>query len=167
MAKAVFDAKPGSTYDDDIVWRYHFPATRPYIEVAEGAVNDWVLYREPRRNSGRQAYVATARVTRVESEPARADHRYAYVSDYLAFTTPAPFVVNGRYAEARLRELKNPSLAGQALQGKAMRAISEEDFAAIVEAGLAETLAPQNAHRLDLDGEFGPRIPGSRSTRPR
>jgi putative restriction endonuclease len=154
MAKAVFDVNPGSGYDDDIVSRYHFPAKRPYVEAAESAINDWVLYREPRRNGGRQAYVATAKVTAIEPDPARTDHRYAYVRDYLAFPMSVPFVAGGRYAEQRLRDLANPRSAGQALQGRAMRPISEADFAEIVRAGLAESLAPENTLRLGLEDDF-------------
>ncbi|MDE2357529.1 MAG: HNH endonuclease, partial [Alphaproteobacteria bacterium] len=61
--KAVFDVKPGSGYDDDITRRYHFPARSNYLEAARDAVGDWVLFREPQRNGGRRAYIATARVT--------------------------------------------------------------------------------------------------------
>ncbi len=101
--KAVFDVKPGSEYDDEITSRYHFPARRNYIEAARAAVGDWALFREPRRGGGRLAYVATARVTEVAPDAARSDHLYAYVSDFLAFPTPAPFAIGGRYAEAPLR----------------------------------------------------------------
>jgi putative restriction endonuclease len=149
--KAVFDVKPGSGYDDDIERRYHFPAKRNYVDTARKAVGDWVLYREPQRNGGRRAYIATARVSAVEPDPERGDHQYAYVADYLEFPAPVPFVQNGRYAEAALRAITDPSRIGQTLQGKSMRPISPEDFDAIMLAGLAETLAPDNAIRLGLD----------------
>lgn len=151
MVKAVFDVKPGSGYDDDISRRYHFPARSNYLEAANDAVGDWVLFREPQRNGGRRAYIATARVSRVERDPDHHDHYYAYVTDYLAFPTPFPFVADGRYAEAPLRAIPDPSRVGQALQGKSVRPILNEDFDAIVLAGLGETLAPQNAIRLGLD----------------
>jgi len=149
--KAVFDAKPGSTYDDDITRRYHFPGKRDYLETAHRAIGDWVVFREPRRNGGRQAYIAVARVIGVEPDPSDRTHHYAYVSDFQEFPTPVPFVVDGRYAEAPLRGIANPSRIGQALQGKSMRPILPEDFDAIVIAGLSETLSPENAIRLDLD----------------
>jgi len=149
--KAVFDAKPGSAYDDDITRRYHFPGKRDYLQTAHEAVGDWVLFREPRRNGGRQAYVAVARVVRIEPDPGDPAHHYAYVSDFQEFPTPVPFVMNGRYAEAPLRGIANPSRVGQALQGKSMRPILAEDFDAIVIAGFSETLSPENAIRLDLD----------------
>ncbi|WP_421917025.1 HNH endonuclease [Mesorhizobium sp.] len=149
--KAVFDVKPGSGYDDDITRRYHFPARRNYLEVARNAVGDWVLFREPRRNGGRRAYIAFARVTSVVPDPERFDHCYANVADYLEFPTPVPFIRDGRYAEALLREVLDPSRVGQAVQGRSMRPILDEDFGDIVLAGLSETLDPANARKLDLD----------------
>ena len=149
--KAVFDVKPGSGYDDDITWRYHFPARSDYLDAARGAVGDWVLYREPQRNRGRRAYIATARVVGVEADPDRGGHYYAYVAGYLPFPTPVPFVTEGRYAEAPLRAIAEPSRVGQALQGKSMRPISTEDFDDIVLRGLSETLAPENSVRLGLE----------------
>ena len=149
--KAVFDVKPGSGYDDDITQRYHFPARSNYLAAAHDAVGDWVLFREPQRNGGRRAYIATARVLRVEPDPDQPGHFYAHVTDFLAFATPVPFVQDGRYAEADLRDITNPSRVGQALQGKSMRTIEGADFVAIVWAGLRETLAPENAIRLGLD----------------
>ena len=149
--------KPSSGYDDDIARRYHFPARSNYLETARKAVGDWVLFREPQRNGGRRAYIAAARVTFVELDPERPDHQYAYVADYLEFPTPVPFVRDGRYAEASLRDISNPSRVGQMLQGKSMRLISQEDFNAIVLAGLTETLAPENALRLGLDSPIADR----------
>ncbi|MBZ9995785.1 HNH endonuclease [Mesorhizobium sp. BH1-1-4] len=149
--KAVFDVKPGSGYDDDISRRYHFPARNNYLEAARNAIGDWVLFREPQRNGGRRAYIGYARVTDVVSDPERSDHYYAYVADYLEFPTPVPFVTNGRYAEALLRDVLDPSRVGQAVQGKSMRPILNEDFDDIVLAGLKETLDPINARKLTSD----------------
>lgn len=149
--KAVFDVKPGSGYDDDITRRYHFPARSNYLAAARNAIGDWVLFREPQRNGGRRAYIATARVTGVVSDPDRSDHYYANVTDYLEFPTPVPFIRDGRYAEALLREVHDPGRVGQAVQGKSMRPLLSEDFDDIVLTGLSETLDPANAKKLDLD----------------
>jgi putative restriction endonuclease len=149
--KAVFDVKPDSGYDDEITRRYHFPSKSNYLAAARAAIGDWVVYREPQRNGGRRAYIATARVIGVEPDPDSAAHFYAHVADYLEFPSPVPFVANRRYAEAPLRAIANPSLIGQALQGKSMRPIQAEDFDAIVLAGLSETLAAENAVRLGLE----------------
>ena len=149
--KAVFDTKADSGYDDDIARQYHFPATRPYLEVAQAAVGDWIIYREPQRNRGRKAYIATARVVRVERDPRRVGHAYAFVEYYLEFDRPVPLHDGDGFREEPLRAVANPSLVGQAIQGKSLRPLAQHDFAAIVMAGLTETLEPDNALRLELD----------------
>ncbi|CAN5719928.1 HNH endonuclease [soil metagenome] len=148
--KAVFDTKPNSGYDDEITQRYHFPARRNYLQAAQAALDDWIVYREPQRNGGRRAYIAVARVLRIDPDPARPDHAYAVMGDYLPFDAPVPFVGYGTYWEAPLRAVEQVSRVGAELQGKAMRPLEDTDFAAIVRAGLAETLAPENAIRLNL-----------------
>jgi putative restriction endonuclease len=85
------------------------------------------------------------------SDPARQGYSYAVIADYLPFDRPVPFGSGGAYAEAALRDISNPTKIGAYLQGKSIRTISEADFAAIVRAGLDETLALDNATRLELD----------------
>lgn len=146
--KAIFDTKPNSGYDDDITWRYHFP--RQYLPLAEASVDDWILYREPQRNGGRRAYVAVARVKSIQPDLQRAGYSYAYVDQYLAFDRPVPFVSSQGYREASLRAIADPSRVGATLQGRSVREVSDLDFASIVRDGLAETIAPENAVRLEL-----------------
>lgn len=146
--KAVFDVKPRSGYDDS-EGRYHFPAR--YLEAARNTVGDWVLYREPRRNGGSRAYIASAFVSDIEPDSELAGHYYANVKEYLEFPTPVPFTRDGRYAEARLREVVDASCVGREIQGKSIRAIPQADFDEIVLTGLRETLDPSNARKLDLD----------------
>ncbi|MDB5444667.1 MAG: endonuclease [Phenylobacterium sp.] len=148
--KAVFDTKPNSGYDDEITRRYHFPIRRNYMSAAEAAVGDWIVYREPQRNKGRRAYIAVARVLRIEADQIRPDHAYAIMTEYLPFDRPVPFAGDGGYWEAPLRAIDDPGRIGQGLQGKAMRPLADADFSAIVQAGLMETLAPDNAVRLGL-----------------
>ena len=88
--KAVFDIKPDSGYDDERALRYQFPDKKNYLAAALDAVDDWILYREPKRNEGRQAYVAVARVVRVEPDPERAGHYLAHLADFLEFPTQCP-----------------------------------------------------------------------------
>ena len=151
--KAVFDTKPNSGYDDEIMRRYHFPTQRNYMAAAEAAVGDWIVYREPARNGGLRAYIAVARVLGIEPDRARANHAYAIIGEYLPFDRPVPFAGSGRYWEGPLRAVTDPSRVGATLQGKAMRPLADADFAAIVAAGLSETLAPENAIRLGLGVE--------------
>jgi putative restriction endonuclease len=147
--KGIFDTKANSGYDDEIVRRYHFPPQ--YRTVAQQLIGDWIVYREPQRNGGRRAYIAVARVQRIEADPLRAGYSYAIVDEYLPFDRPVPFANNGAYAEAALREISNPSRVGAYLQGKSIRIVSDADFEAIVRAGLGETLGPANAVRPGLD----------------
>jgi putative restriction endonuclease len=149
--KAVFDTKPNSGYDDEIVRRYHFPTQRNYMAVAEAAIGDWIVYREPQRNRGRRAYIAAARVLRIEPDRTRPNHAYALMGEYLPFDRPVPFAGHGgEYWEAPLRTIDDVSRVGAAVQGRAMRPLADADFSAIVIAGLSETLDPENAVRLGL-----------------
>jgi len=147
--KGVFDTKPNSGYDDEIALRYHFPSQ--YRAIANQLVGDWIVYREPQRNRGRKAYIATARVLRIEPDRSRPGHAYALIEDYLPFDRPVPFASNKQYSEAPLRAIGDPTRVGAYLQGKSVRPLAESDFAAIVRIGLGETLAPKNAVRLELD----------------
>jgi putative restriction endonuclease len=149
--KAVFDTKPNSNYDDEIVWRYHFPTQSNYMTAAEAAVGDWIVYREPQRNHGRRAYIAVARVLRIEPDRVRQNHAYAIMRDFLPFDRPVPFAGDGDhgYWEGPLRGIERSRL-GASLQNKSMRPLADADFSAIVSAGLSETLAPENAVRLGL-----------------
>ncbi len=149
--KAVFDVKPRSGYDDDVTVRYHFPARSNYLDVARNAIGDWIVYRELRRNGGRQAYIATAKVIRVEPDPGDSKYYYAYVVEYLEFPTPVPFVTNGQYAETPLRAIGQANRVGQSLQGRSMRTILIEDFDAIVLSGLNDTLRSDDVAELGFD----------------
>lgn len=149
--KGVFDTKPQSGYDDEIARHYHFPSQ--YRAIVQQLAGDWIVYREPRRNEGRQAYIAVARVLRVDPDPKRPGYFYALMADYRPFDLPVPFSSDGKYAEGPLRSLGDPSKVGASLRGKSVRVLSDDDFAAIVRAGLRETLDPDNAVRLELDEE--------------
>ncbi|MBI1407164.1 MAG: HNH endonuclease [Caulobacter sp.] len=147
--KGVFDCRPASAYDDDLVERYHFPDR--YLPAARDMLGDWIVYREPRRNGGREAYIAVARVTGIEPDSQLAGHHYARLHDFLEFDQPVPFRDGQGYREAPLNQLADRTAAGRSLQGRSIRPLAEDDFAAIVSMGLRETLAPENARRLNLD----------------
>ena len=79
MPKAVLTTKVDPSYDDLPEHRYHFPRT--YLRAAQAALDDWIVYYEPRRTSadpsskgGRQSYFATARIVRIGRDPRRNDH---------------------------------------------------------------------------------------------
>lgn len=148
--KAIFDTRPDTRYDDDIVCRYHFP--NRYLPAAEQCVGDWIVYRETRRGSGRPGYVAVAQVKRLESDPSDPASSYALVADFLRFDVVVPLGRATGYFEERLRSVKDPRRIGVALQGRSVWTISDADFGAIVRAGLRETLDPLNLDELERAG---------------
>ncbi|THK37037.1 HNH endonuclease [Ensifer sp. MPMI2T] len=147
--KGVFDTKPNSGYKDELTRQYQFPLQ--YRRAVEPLVGNWIVYREPQRNGGLRAYIAVARVLRIDPDPTRENLFYAVMGDYLPFDRPVPFSTDGKYAEASLRAIQDPTRVGVYLRGRSIREISDSDFAAIARAGLADTLAPANAIRLELD----------------
>ena len=73
VTKVVLTTKIDPSYDDLPEERYHFPRT--YLRQVQAALNDWIIYYEPRRASadlssrgGRQAYFATARISRIDAD---------------------------------------------------------------------------------------------------
>ena len=148
--KAVFDTRPGTDYDDDIIRRYHFP--NRYLPAAKLCVGDWIVYRVTRRGSGRPGYVAVARVTRLKPDPSDSGSSYALVTDFLRFDVVVPFRPETGYFEERLRAVRDPGHIGREIQGRSVRTISDADFGAIVRAGLRETLDPHNLDQLERAG---------------
>jgi putative restriction endonuclease len=150
--KGVFDVKPGSPYKDRVAEWYHFPKRSHYVEAANLVRGDWILYRESKRDGGRKGYVGAAFVTDVEdAEPGFA---IAKVERYFEFDPPIPLKDRaGQYREAMLRAAPNPGLVGRTIEGKSLRTISDEDFAAIVSEALGETLSAQNLVRYGPTSE--------------
>ena len=64
---------------------------------------------------------------------------------------PVPWKRAGRYAERSLREVQEPSQIGARLRGNSVRQLETSDFNEIVECGLTQTLARENAIKLGLD----------------
>ena len=172
MAKVVFTVRPGSVYDDLPEERYHFPHT--YLRVARDAIGDWILYYEPRRDHGRQAYVATARVTTVDPDPSTPDHFYARIADYIEFKNPVPFRVADddgfRYFESALRKADGSVNLGTFQ--RAVHGIPEDEYLMIVRMGmLGETVsAHPEVDGADMAAEpevdYGRRILESLVARP-
>lgn len=63
----VFDTKPNSGYKDELTRQYQFPSQ--YRRAVEPLVGDWIVYRAPQRNGGLRAYIAVARVLRIDLDP--------------------------------------------------------------------------------------------------
>jgi putative restriction endonuclease len=144
MAKAVFTHRQRSGYRDLPYRRYHFP--RSYLNAVRQAVGDWILYYEPRREGGREAYVAVARVTGIDPDPERADHFYAWIEDYLGFDAPVPFREGGTVHEAALRKVDGSTNRGAF--GRSVRLLPESEFAGILDRGLDAAAAGPPAHEM-------------------
>lgn len=130
MPNAIFYHKPDSIYDDRPEQFYHFPAQ--YLSRVEQSVGDYAVYYGP--IGGDRCYWAVCRVKGVRTDPNRADHYYADVSDYLDFDRAVPYRENGGF-ERQLVEANGRVNPGRAIQ--AVRLIERDEFAAIVEAGLS------------------------------
>lgn len=147
MAKAVFTAKTESVYDDLVEFRYHFPRT--YLRQVEQAIGDWIVYYEPRRpttdlskTGGRQAYFATARVNRIERDDSRADHFYAYVTDYLPFEQSVPFREDASFYESAL--MKDDQSTNKGAFGRSVRLLPEQEYQAILSAGFTVAIVGED-----------------------
>jgi putative restriction endonuclease len=143
VTKAVFTTRVEPAYDDLPEERYHFPRT--YLRQVEAAIADWILYYEPRRTSsdvqsrgGRQAYFATARLQRIEADPAREDHFYAIVSDYLEFDHSVAFREAGQTYERGLAKADGSTNRGAF--GRSVRNVSDAEYDLILQAGFSMTL---------------------------
>src|SRR5262245_33819682 len=146
MVKAVFTTKPDQTYDDLPEEKYHFPRT--YLRQVEATLDDWIVYYEPRRSSGdlssrggRQAYFAIAKLNSISSDPARADHFYAFVSQFLEFYRAVPFREGQQYFEKQLQRPDGGTSKGAF--GRAVRALSDSEFDLILQAGFRPLLQPE------------------------
>jgi putative restriction endonuclease len=144
VAKAILTTKIDPTYDDLPEQRYHFP--RAYLRQVEAAEGDFVVYYEPRRatgelssRGGRQAYFATARIVDVVPDPTRTDHFYALIDSYLDFARAVPFREGQRYYESAVQ--REDGATNKGAFGRAVRALPEGEYDAILRAGFASVLA--------------------------
>jgi putative restriction endonuclease len=151
--KAIFTHKAGSIYDDLPEERYHFPET--YLRQAEATIGDFIIYYEPGRvgtqdrgRSGRRAYVAVAEVTGVRPDPSRGGHFYADITNYMTFDRSVPFREGDHYYERPLR--RSDGATSKGAFGRAVRTISEEEFAEILAAGFAEELLQEKMRGTEL-----------------
>lgn len=142
MTKGVLVTKIGSIYDDLPEERYHFP--RQYLGRMEACRGDWIVYYEPgrltqaRRQDGRRSYFATARVDRIEADPTKPDHYYAFVSEYLEFPRAVPFREGDHFYESRLGQPDGSVNPGTAQN--AVRHLSDAEYDLILQAGFAKVI---------------------------
>jgi putative restriction endonuclease len=161
MSKAIFTIKTGSGYKDRREQYYHFPRT--YLNQVQAAVGDCIIYYEPRRSeigSGRQAYIATAKVEKIVPDPDVSDHFYAHLSGYLDFDAPVAFVEHGKYYESILQ--KDDGSTNKGAFGRAVRSIPEREFDLILRAGFAAELTAPEGALNEIPGFHEPQAPFER-----
>ena len=129
---AVLDTKPGSIYNDEISSLYHFP--NRYKKILEKCVDDWVIFREPRDDGGRMAYIAYGRVTGITQDTEKANHYYAHITQFEDFDNPVPWRLDGVYWEKALRDIETPKV-GIYMRGRSVRELQDDDFVAIMQHG--------------------------------
>lgn len=139
VAKVVLTQRADSGYDDVTGELYHFP--KQYLPAAQEAVGDGCLFYEPRRGAGRLAYWASARIVRVYPDPAKPDHFYAEIDEFLPFPEPVPFQrSDGSFWESKLARPDGQPSRGA--MGWSIRRLPEMEFELILKAGYAQVLAP-------------------------
>lgn len=138
MSKLVLMHKADSIYDDLPEAVYDFPRT--YLKAVRQAVGDWIVYYEPVK-AGPRGYFAVARIDRVIPKP-DAEGRFLAImapGTFLEFDREVPRLVDGTPLEASLVAPDGAPRKGGAQQ-RAVRRITDADFARIVNFGLPEDL---------------------------
>lgn len=149
----VLTHKEGTEYDDEPWAHYHFPNT--YRRTVEEALGDWFVYYEPRRNEGRQAYVALGRLGEMWPDPKTADHFYVGVTDYEVFPNTVPWrsESTNQTIERGLQNADGTTNLGRFQ--RAVRVISMAELNTIVQLGFAGTVdEPPLAVPAAADGDL-------------
>jgi len=131
MTNAVFYHKIGTSYADVTGKQYHFPAM--YESRVRQTIGDWVVYYGPLPALPSRYYWGVAKVRSVEPDPNNADHRFAYLEDYIDFDRMVPYKENGGY-EVKLFSADGSVNSGRSVH--AVRLIEPNEFASIASAGL-------------------------------
>lgn len=146
--KGVFSYKPDSPYKDIKGKLYHFPRT--YLSRVEKILGDYFVYYEKIPNEEGRFYSGVGRVARIRSDEDLANHYYADLTDYIDFDRQVPYREAGGFERKLVRA--DGTINGGTAQS-AVRVITEEEFARIIDAGLSEE--PEWPDRLDDLDEVG------------
>jgi len=132
MANGIFYHKADSQYDDLPDQYYHFPSQ--YLRRVESCIGDRIIYYGPVSGKKGRYYTAVARVVGVRGDATKQHHFYADVDSYIDFDEPVNYLMGGGW-EKKLVQPDGSINAGRAVH--AVRIITEEEFSAIVSAGLS------------------------------
>ena len=156
MSKAIFIQNPVSIYKDRPGEAYHFP--KRYLRAVQETVGDWVIFYESRNNNGAFGYVSVQRVLDVVPDLQAPDHYYAILdpSSEWSFEHTVPRAApDGIAFELSLRGEDGRPMSGGA-NVSAVRRISNQEFAAIVNYGMQELTGPEAMPRNTSDDETAP-----------
>ena len=133
MAHGVFIHRSDSIYDDVPSERYQFP--RQYLSRVEACIGDWIIYYEPSKVFETRGYFAVAKLQEVIPDPTATDMFIGIIKQgsYLDFGNPVPFRGPDGLTERGVLNADG-RISGRAQA--AVRSLSSEDFARIVDRGL-------------------------------
>ena len=137
MAKAIFQHKAASIYDDTPWEKYNFP--HMYLSRVEKTVGNWIIYYEPRSadgGKGRLAYFAAGQVQTIIPDPATDGRYYALIAPatYLPFDRIVARTIEGHVIEQSLRGPDGGLTTGGYSQS-AVRLLSDAEFDQILSLG--------------------------------
>ena len=151
MAFGVFIHRTDSIYDDVPSEKYQFP--KQYLTRVQQCEGDWIVYLEPSKVKDTKGYFAMAKVQEIIVDPRNADMHLAVIEpgSYLDFGDPVPFRDADDIMEQGL--LNNDGKVSGRAQA-AVRVLSPEDFARIVERGLGtdDDILPRTDQNVAVSG---------------
>lgn len=151
MAFGIFIHRSDSIYDDIPSERYQFP--KQYLSRAQQCEGDWIVYLEPSKVKETKGYFAVAKVQEIIPDPRKQDMFLAVIEPgtYLDFGDPVSFRDENSIIE---RGLLNDQGKNSGRAQAAVRTLSAEDFARIVERGLGrdEDILPRVGDTMQLPG---------------
>lgn len=151
MAFGIFIHRSDSIYDDIPSERYQFP--KQYLSRAQQCEGDWIVYLEPSKVKETKGYFAVAKVQEIIPDPRKPDMFLAVIEPgtYLDFGDPVSFRDENSIIERGLLNDQG-KISGRAQA--AVRTLSAEDFARIVERGLGrdEDILPRVGDTMQMPG---------------
>lgn len=151
MAFGIFIHRSDSIYDDIPSERYQFP--KQYLSRAQQCEGDWIVYLEPSKVKETKGYFSVAKVQEIIPDPRKPDMFLAVIEPgtYLDFGDPVSFRDENSIIERGLLNDQG-KISGRAQA--AVRTLSAEDFARIVERGLGrdEDILPRVGDTMQLPG---------------
>jgi len=156
MANAVFIQNPVSNYKDRRGEQYHFP--KRYLGVVKETVGDWVVFYEGRKGTGAFGYIAVQKVLAIEEDNELEGHYFAILepATELSFeqTVPRGAPNTGVAFEKSLRGEDGRPISGGA-SVSAVRRLTNQEFAAILQYGLQEIDGPDMLPRYEVEQPTG------------